>query len=785
MELHEFLSHFKGVKKCGNGYMAQCPAPGHDDKNPSLSIDVSEDGTKILINCFANCPFEEILSAVGLEKSDLFINQKSDKQNKQVVEKTLYHYYDVDKTLLYMKERIDYVDGKKSIYFMQPDGTKGVKGVKRVPYNLPEVLKASTVYFVEGEKCADSVIKQGYCATTLDSGANSKWLPEYKNYFKNKNILIIPDNDKPGMKYAKEIAKHLPAARIIPLRKNGDNGYDIADWLSDGYTIEMLDNLPSLDSSNIPEKKDKRSQANVLLEIIEEQGMNLYLNQVNDVYISIFVDDHMETWPLESKSFSEWLQGIFYQKTKHPIRTESVKQVITILTAKAKYEKGEKITLFNRVAEYDNALWYDLCNKSCQAIQVTAQQWKVIDTPPVLFERHRHQKEQVIPRTGGDIKKIFQYVNLKEYHILFLCWLVSCFIPDFPHAMSIIHGEKGAAKSTACVLLKRLIDPSALDHLTLQNDQRTLVVNLSTHWYLPFDNVSSISIDTSDMLCRAITGGGIQQRKLCTNAEDHIFTFCRCITINGINNVANRADLLDRSLMFELTRVSESKRKELKEIYQSFENDRASILGGIFDTLSKAIALHDSVKLDKLFRMADFTKWGYAIGQALGGYGEQFLEEYEKNQSIRDVEAVNSDIVATLVVAFMEDREIWKGYVAELLVNLHDITPRYGINPNSKGMPTQPNSLSRRLNSIQSNLGALGVTFTKEQNSKGTQITLRNASLSPLPPYRADTAKILDKVNGDSNGDTTIHGESSPLKVSQNINENGDNGDDGDEDIEF
>ena len=80
----------------------------------------------------------------------------------------------------------------------------------------------------------------------------------------------------------------------------------------------------------------------------------------------------------------------------------------------------------------------------------------------------------------------------------------------------------------------------------MSHELRTMVVNLQQHWFLPFDNVSHLNDEMSDTLCRAITGGGIQQRKLFTNAEDYIFTFQRCIAVNGINNVANRPDLLDR-----------------------------------------------------------------------------------------------------------------------------------------------------------------------------------------------------------------------------------------------
>lgn len=436
--------------------------------------------------------------------------------------------------------------------------------------------------------------------------------------------------------------------------------------------------------------------------------------------------------------------------------------------------------MFNRVALHDSAFWYDLTNPVWQAVKVTADGWEVNSSPPILFNRYRHQNEQVLPQHNGDISRIFQYVNVKEFRTLFLSWLVSCFAPEIPHPMPIIFGEKGAAKSTAGVLLKRLIDPSALDTLTLNNDQRTLVVNLQQHYVRPFDNVSAINGDTSDMLCRAITGGSVQQRKLCTNAEDYIFTFMRCLMINGVSNVANRSDLLDRSLLFELERVPETERKELSEVYRAFEEDRASILGSIFDTLSAAMALFPTVKLDRLPRMADFAKWGYAVAEALGGHGEQFLREYRQNYAIQNTEAIEADSVATLTIAFMRNQKQWRGRVSELLVRLVDMAQEHGFSKNAKSLPTQPNALSRRLNGMRSNLKAVGITFVKEPKSDGSYITLTNENTSPLPSYRVDSGAIMGLNHGDTNGGIPTPEQLPPYENPLNGTANGGAGDDGD-----
>ena len=76
MKIAEFLNHFQGVKKTGNGWLARCPA--HDDKQASLSISIGEDG-RILLKCFAGCDTEHIIKALGLEWNDLFEGNDSER----------------------------------------------------------------------------------------------------------------------------------------------------------------------------------------------------------------------------------------------------------------------------------------------------------------------------------------------------------------------------------------------------------------------------------------------------------------------------------------------------------------------------------------------------------------------------------------------------------------------------------------------------------------------------------------------------------------------------------
>ena len=71
--LDRLLSRLQLVRDRGSHHMARCPA--HDDKNPSLSLTASADGS-VLIFCHAGCATADVVEAVGLQLKDLFSMQK-------------------------------------------------------------------------------------------------------------------------------------------------------------------------------------------------------------------------------------------------------------------------------------------------------------------------------------------------------------------------------------------------------------------------------------------------------------------------------------------------------------------------------------------------------------------------------------------------------------------------------------------------------------------------------------------------------------------------------------
>jgi DNA primase len=110
-----------------------------------------------------------------------------------------------------------------------------IRGVARVPYRLPGLIagvkEGRTIYITEGEKAADSLTVLGVATTCSPHGAG-KWRDEYSAYLKDADVVILPDNDKPGEQHAAMVANSLRgiAKRVRLLRLAGiPSGGDVYD----------------------------------------------------------------------------------------------------------------------------------------------------------------------------------------------------------------------------------------------------------------------------------------------------------------------------------------------------------------------------------------------------------------------------------------------------------------------------------------------------------------------------------------------------------------------------
>ena len=218
----------------GNSYLGLCPA--HEDRNPSLSLTLGDN--KILLNCHAGCSFDGIVSAVGMNQSQFFVHSDNSKTPKKK-EVCRYRYENKGGKHAFDIVRFEPKDFRPQ----RPNGKWSLEGVERVPYRLPELLQgvkdSKPILLLEGEKDVDSAMDMGLIATTFVGGAG-KWRDEYSEYFHGADVVLIPDNDTPGLKGMTEIGTELHgiASRIRMLELPGlgprqeKHGKDYSDWIS-------------------------------------------------------------------------------------------------------------------------------------------------------------------------------------------------------------------------------------------------------------------------------------------------------------------------------------------------------------------------------------------------------------------------------------------------------------------------------------------------------------------------------------------------------------------------
>lgn len=236
MTVESFLERLSGVRKTAAGWQAQCPA--HEDRKASLSISVADD--KILIHCHAGCETAAILEKMSLKPKDLFLTPLHKPAKPDIV--AVYEYRDEAGKLLFQTVRFQPKD------FRQRQPTPGgawswtLKGVKLVPYRLPEILKELSIFIVEGEKDVGNLVAIDVPATCNPMGAG-KWRDEWGTYFEGKEVSIIPDNDEPGRKHALDVARklhpHAKTVKIVALPEAG-GVKDVSDWLARGGNKEKL-----------------------------------------------------------------------------------------------------------------------------------------------------------------------------------------------------------------------------------------------------------------------------------------------------------------------------------------------------------------------------------------------------------------------------------------------------------------------------------------------------------------------------------------------------------------
>lgn len=193
-------------------------------------------------------------------------------------------------------------------------------------------------------------------------------------------------------------------------------------------------------------------------------------------FADVVSDGHQETWPVQSKNFRRWAGLTLYKIIgKTPSQAELTRQIV-LLEAEALHPAmpGRNVHVWAACA--NGHIYIDLADNDWNVIEIGPHGWRLTHNLPVRFIRLPGMTPLPMPTKDGSIDGLRSFVNLRDDSgfVLLVGWL-DALRHDGGHPVLVLSVAEGTAKSTL-------------------------------QYLLAFDNVCSVSPQTSDALCRLATG---------------------------------------------------------------------------------------------------------------------------------------------------------------------------------------------------------------------------------------------------------------------------------------
>ena len=457
---------------------------------------------------------------------------------------------------------------------------------------------------------------------------------------------------------------------------------------------------------------------------VDTNGEAFFVCRGKNTYTLVYLSS-----PDDSKLFFTRLYFATFNATVKKADVTTAYETVCAVVSKA----SQQTPVFTR-AGYDNGkLYYDLATAKGDIIEISPSGVNTVKKSAVnnlFFYKDATMLEQEKPVASeyNIFDFIKEFFNVEEQYVLLLAvYLCAAFIPQIKHPILIAEGEKGAAKTTLLRYLSKIINPVTKDVLVLPKKEDNLVTALSNNHFSAFDNIECLPVEHCRILCQSVTGGTLVKRKLYSDNREIAINIKRIVALNGICLNISKDDLLDRAIMVYLNRISEDKRCPEEVLDANFKSKLPQLLSNVFEILSKALRIYPEVNLAEYPRMADYSRYGYAIAEAMGeGYGAKFIEDYRDNIRKATASLVEQDPVLNCVVHVAETGS-WRGTMSDLLKKLQKCYREIYTSKNLPiTFPDNPISLSKKLGNHKHELDKLGVNVVTGRSKDRFVVVYKN-----------------------------------------------------------
>jgi energy-coupling factor transporter ATP-binding protein EcfA2 len=458
---------------------------------------------------------------------------------------------------------------------------------------------------------------------------------------------------------------------------------------------------------NVEKTTNKISK--LIKQLLKQEQVIAYRTADSNYWCDLKKDEAYRTFHIQDEDLVMELRLLFKERFDKRLNNPEIALILEELKISG-YNQQLKYNLQSRISynKETGELFYKLDEES--GIWIYKGKCELIYLPMQTFKRSSDFAPQVEPEFDKVNHKnllalLIKYFNVQEDNevILLAFYLISSLAGDAClHPVLIIFGSMGSGKSQALRFLQRLIDPKKSNLLVMPKTMDDFAIRLHNNHFVALDNLIGLRKDVSSLISMAVTGGTYTKRALYTDASEVEMDISnKVIALNGIEIVAQEADVLDRSILIKMARLNPKEIKADGELFDEFEQDISQILGICFEIVARVLVDEEPVE-GKKTRLASFYEFSVKAARVMGLSDEKAAEVLWTNQKNLNIATLADNTVAQCIRILIEKRGDFKGSVTELLGIVQEIGAAHNID--KRMLPNSPQHLSRRLNCIKVNL---------------------------------------------------------------------------------
>jgi hypothetical protein len=383
------------------------------------------------------------------------------------------------------------------------------------------------------------------------------------------------------------------------------------------------------------------------------------------VYVDVKVHGRRHTFAVGSVEFAEWLIAQACKQMKSIVSRGDVKTVAEAVAAHIKHEPGIPWrTVHQRAVEHGGRIYIDMGDAERRVIEVRPDGWDIIDDGPsaIRFVRTSNMRSLPTPERAGSFDQLRPLLAVTDAGFELFKALLLDFFRDGKHPVGGAFGPGGSGKSSLALAFKRFTDPEKLDMRmprTLMDFRATAARSRA----IPFDNMSKLTAEMSDEICRVSDSFGSAQRKFFTQTEESCVGGPRSVFLTSIeNDLVVRADLASRLVRMPMQGIIQ--RMSDAEFKRRLNEVAPRVFAAVLDALAVGLQNLPDAQVSFGSRLPDFELWAACCEPAHATKGIFAAAFRESLVAVND-ELIDDSPVAQAILAFMGSRKQWPASVSD------------------------------------------------------------------------------------------------------------------------